>query len=367
MKPAGPPWLRFEMRRDHREGSPPVEASSLATGAALYLGAMVAMALMDACAKALIAQYHASQLLVFRGLFGMLPVAALLFVTGRPFTLPRQAYGLHAARLLAIAMATAFFFESLRGLHLAHACAIMLLAPALMALGGAILFKERLGTMLALALVFGAAGATLILSPWSLPLPAVTSALAASAPDQASPMAGPVLAQASPPVVLLPGVAIPPDWPVGPDPQHGAAKADLIGATVWAALAAVLYALAMILTKALSNRSEEGAMLWLTPFGIAALGVLPAAPQWSGQWSSDIGLLAGVGIFGGLSTLLIVLAMGRSPVSRVAPLEYSVFVFAAFLGWCVFGEAAPATIWSGVALMVVSVVLVSRSKPQASA
>ena len=67
-----------------------------------------------------------------------------------------------------------------------------------------------------------------------------------------------------------------------------------------------------------------------------------------------------------VSLLLLAWAYARSDASHLSTSEYTSFVWAALLGWLVFGERVTGTTLSGAALIVVGCVIASRYRPDAA-
>ena len=64
-----------------------------------------------------------------------------------------------------------------------------------------------------------------------------------------------------------------------------------------------------------------------------------------------------------VSLVLLSWAYARAEASYLVPVEYSAFLWAALIGWAVFGEAVrPATL-TGAALIVAGCVYAARNRP----
>jgi drug/metabolite transporter (DMT)-like permease len=81
-----------------------------------------------------------------------------------------------------------------------------------------------------------------------------------------------------------------------------------------------------------------GGLLTL-PFG----WIVPSLPQ--------LGALIGLGVFGGLSHILLTESYRYAPASLVAPLDYTALLWAFILGYWFFGELPTATVYVGSAIV----------------
>ncbi len=197
--------------------------------------------------------------------------------------------------LLLFAM-TALNFWALQYLQLAETGAIQFAVPLLIALFGAWLLGERLDAGRWMAIGIGFVGVLLIVRPGS---------------------------QAFHPAILL------------------------------SVANAVLYAFFNLLTRRLAatDRPEAtqflsalSAACLLTPFGIAFW----RAPESTAQW----GLIAVMGIFGGLGHWLLAAAHRFAPATVLAPFLYQQIVWMTLLGWWVFGDVPGLQVVAGTGVIV---------------
>jgi len=263
-------------------------------GALFYTGAMAGLALLDACAKLLVGDYGLAQVLFMRGAIAIIPIAFAIWLLKLPLSLPRQHIGLHVLRLVTIVIATALFFDALRYLHLGQAAAIGLIGPLVMTVLGSRRLGEPIDPGARLLLTAGCGAAVVALAPWNM------------------------------------------EW--GTAPWQG-----ILGA----AAATALYAVSMVQTRRLALAGEAATLLWCTPVGVCLIAAPFALGSWEATWTDDFAVFCGMGIFGGASTIFITLALRLAPVTVVAPFDYSIFVFAAILGFLIFGTRADAQILVG--------------------
>ncbi len=276
-----------------------------AKGVLLYTLSMAAFALMDATIKHLTVNFHFSQIILFRSVFAIPPMLAYFYYAGVKLTLPRQNWALHVIRLLCMFSAMALFFVSLRGLKLGQAAAISLLAPLFMTLLSAIVMGERVTWGRIVALMIGLAGPVLIIKPF----------------------AG--------------------TW-------H---EAEAVYVNM-ALASSVFYAGAMTLTKMLADRGERDNIVLATALGLSVITLPLAVTSWQGPWLEESHYFILAGLFGGLATILSVRAVEFASIATVAPFDYTIFLFAAFLGYLIWNETLEWSVWAGVGLIALSALVI---------
>lgn len=264
------------------------------------LAATSLFAIMDSMVKLLLQAHHSViQVLFFRALFGLLPLAPLLWcqgvgavATGRPWA--------HAARSATALAAVACFFLALPRLPLVQVTVIGFAAPLLITALSVPLLKEKVtrGQWTAVAVGFG-------------------------------------------------GILV----VAGPDLWSG----SLVG---WGAALAMagtfLYALVMVLMRDM-GRTEAAVttVFWFSVLTMiltgAALPLVWQAPS-PGEWL----LFAAAGMVGGTAQLLISKALRLAPASVVAPFDYFHIVMSSSLGWLLFSEIPGQRTLTGAAVVAAS-------------
>ncbi|HWH84611.1 MAG TPA: DMT family transporter [Burkholderiaceae bacterium] len=283
-----------------RAAASPVEGDGLALlSAALAAACFVGM---DSVIKLLALRYETLQLGFFRFAAGALFALPLWLARGAPMP-AAGSWRLHAWRSVLLLISLLGYFYALTTLPLALAVTISYLSPIFVAALSIPLLGER-------------------------PSPAVWVALAAG----------------------LVGVSISvwPEWRGG---VEGLALPRLAGMAS-AAVAALSFAGVLLLAR----RQAQHDSLWTILLVQSLLPMLllagPAAATWRPVPLADSGLILLVGALGTLGLVGITLAFTRLEASRVAPLDYTGFVWAALLGYLLFGEVpTPTTL--GSALLIV--------------
>lgn len=280
-------------------------------GIACMVAGTSVFAAMDALVKGLMADYPVVQLLFFRSAFALLPLAPLLWREGRGALMTGRPWA-HVLRSGIGMVAIVCFFIAFGALPLAQVTIIAFAAPLLVTALSVPVLKEKVGGRRWAAVSAGFVGVLLIVEPAG--------------------MAGIELGLAA------------------------------------ALLGAVLYAVVMVLIRAMSDTERPVAIVgWFTLSSIAASG---AALPWF--WVPPVGWdwawLATIGVFGGIGQLLITQAVRLAPVSVVMPFDYLHLIFAVTLGWVFWAEIPGPRTWIGGAIIVAAGLYVlhreTRSPPK---
>lgn len=115
----------------------------------------------------------------------------------------------------------------------------------------------------------------------------------------------------------------------------------LLGAGLGYTLAAALcYSLYQILTRKLADTEPTMRQLFYTALiGTLAMSLV-VPPYWTGElpppWHCL--LIATLGLYGGVGHFLVIGAYRNTPASTLSPLMYIQLIWAALLGWAVFGQ-----------------------------
>jgi drug/metabolite transporter (DMT)-like permease len=262
-------------------------------GVLLTLLAMGLFGAMDGISKLLVAEYPATLVLWLRHLVAV-PVAFLILAPRRPLRLLRSARpGLQAARAALLVVEMNLVLLAFRAMPLAEAHAILAVTPLLVTALSAPLLGERVGWRRWLAVAVGFVGVLVILRP-GLDL-------------------------------LRPG-AVP------------------------AVAATLLYAAYNIVTRKIAavDRAETTFLLQ-TAIGALLLSlvgpffwVTPAPAHWP--------LILVQGTLGALGHLCLVRALTLAPAVVVQPFTYTLLVYAAVIGFLVFGDVpdTPTVVGGGI-------------------
>ena len=258
---------------------------------------IVLFASLNALGKWLAAEYSPWQIMFFRGLFAFIPLAAYgLLVEGRAVLHTRQPW-LQITRGVLGFGCNLFFIFAYRELPLADAVAIGYAAPIFIVVLSVPLLSERVPFKRAGAAFVGFLG-VLMISP--------------------------------------PGAGL------------------FSAGTLYALAGTFCYALLIIVTRRL-GAFDRALRTAVYSSGIYALaGAVPAAHAWVSPGTVDFALLAATGLLGGTGMLLFAYAYRHAPATVLAPFDYSAMLWAALLGYLIWGDVPTPLAASGMAVIAAS-------------
>ena len=278
----------------------------------LLAGALAAASFvsMDGVIKLMAPRYDALQLSFFR--FAGSSVFALLLWAWKRSPLPeRGAWRLHVVRSLFLLVSLVGYFHALTQLPLALAVTISYLAPIFVSVLAIPVLNERPAPSIWAALALGLAGVSISL------------------------------------------------WPELQAGLDGKSTERLLG-MLSAAVAAVSFAFVMLFARQQSRSDSVWTILLIQSLLPLALLAAPAAWAWKPLLEGDLLLILLAGGLGTLGLLCLTFAFTRLEASRVAPLEYSSFVWATGLGYLLFGEVPTLTTALSAALIIGGCLLLLR-------
>lgn len=281
-------------------------------GAALLCAALAAAAfiVMDSVIKLLAARYGALQLAFFRFAAGSV-FAVLLWAWQRSPLPARPAWRLHALRSMFLLFSLVGYFHALTLLPLALTVTISYLAPIFVAVLAVPVLKERPAGSIWLALAAGLLGVSI--SVW-------------------------------------------PELSAG----FGQISTKRLGGMASAAGAALSFAAVMLLARRQSQSDSVWTILLVQSLLPLLLLAAPAAWAWAPVQPGDLKLILLAGGLGTLGLLCLTYAFTRLEASRVAPFEYSGFVWATLLGYWLFDEVPTWTTGASAALVIGGCLLLIR-------
>jgi S-adenosylmethionine uptake transporter len=276
-------------------------ASRALIGSALCLGSWAAFSLQDAIVKSLVVDLPVPEVLFARSL--VIVAASVAFLRRADYAalaIPAHLKQI-ALRSALILIAWVCYYRASRTLQLAELVTYYFVAPLFVVALSAPLLKERVG--------FGRWAATLL---------GFGGVVVAAAPGGGAPLA-----------------------PVG-----------------LALLAAFSWALTTILARSLAKGITTPAMMMAGSIGfLAACGVmLPGVGIWPTAKQAALMLL--LGLVGGTGQFLWFEGVRYAEASLLATLEYSMFAYAIFWGYLVFGDWPQARTFLGAAIVLFSGFLV---------
>ena len=116
----------------------------------------------------------------------------------------------------------------------------------------------------------------------------------------------------------------------------------------------VFAAVTTMLVRSLSATEASATIVLWQSLLMSALTAIALPFVWVAPQPSDVLLLIGLGVFGGMGQWLLTEAWASAQVSAVAPFSYTALLWAALAGWLVWGEMPGLWTWVGAALIVVA-------------
>lgn len=265
-----------------------------ARGVALILLAVLCFAVLDATTKTLGREYPVAQVAWSRYFFHLLIFTPITWWQYRGAIVRTRRPGLHILRAMLLVSVTVLFVAALVHVPLAAATALSFITPLLVTVLSVLFLNEKVGLQRWAAVALGFLGVLIITRPG-------------------------------------------------------------FGAVHWASFLVVAMALCyagyQLTTRALNTTELPVTTLFYT----AAVGTvatsLPLPFVW--EWPTPSGwlLMVLVGILGGGGHFLLIVALRYASPATVAPVTYVQLVYAALLGWLVFGDAPDGWTVVGAALI----------------
>ena len=268
-------------------------------GSLLMAAAMAAFTINDAITKAVSAEMNFGQVMLVRGLFAIVLIAALALHQRalRPLrTLMTTVVVLRVAGEIA---GTILFLAAIVNLPLANTTAILQVLPLAITLGAALTFGEPVGWRRWLAIAAGFIGVL---------------------------------------IIVRPGV-------------EGFNQFSL-----FALISVIFCAIRDLATKRIPAPIPSLFVTLLTTISvtIAGAGILVPLGGWTPPSGRALALLAFTAILLLIGYQCIIMALRTGDISAVAPFRYSALLWAMLLGYLVFGDRPDAMMVSGAAIIVAS-------------
>ncbi len=283
-------------------------ADRIGLGIASIMAAVFFFAISDALAKWLGQTYEPVQIVFLRYVFGMIPVALLVWHGGGLAVLRTRRPVMHGLRALVIFAALLLLFTGLRRLPLAEAISVAFTAPLFVtALSGPLL------------------GEPVRPRRWAAVLVGFLGAL----------------------VVIRPGTG-------------GFQFASLI-----VLASALCFALSALLTRRMARTETSAALLTYTTLGagLASLTIVPFV--WQTPAPDDLWLFVAIGLIGGTAAYFVIQAYSNAPPAIVAPFDYTALIWAALIGWIVWQERPEPAVWLGAAIIAASGLYITHRETRA--
>lgn len=142
---------------------------------------------------------------------------------------------------------------------------------------------------------------------------------------------------------------------------HASTETVLGSIAVFAA--SILYAGSLVLLRKQAQVADPLEVALFTSIVLGGL-LLLGAPWFSALPElAYLPHIAGAAVLGSVSAMLLAWAYGRAEAQVLAPVEYTAFVWAALLGWFVFGEHVSLYTAGGAVLIIAGCIVAVRGAP----
>ena len=270
-----------------------VKMKPAGAGILLYSAGIFFFAVSDAVGKWLVVDYGPAQIMALRTL-GVLPILAGVVLRGGITILPRRRWGLQLLRVVVASIDTFAFYCACRALPLVDVMTYYLAAPLFVVALSALALGEYVDARRWAAVSVGFVGVVIALRPSS-------------------------------------------------------------AAISWSALIALggsaMFAANMTMTRRLRDMHWLSLVL-IQLIGSGIVGGTVAVASWVPTSPAVILSMALLGLMSMACFGAITRALALAPASLLAPLQYASIVWAALIGWLVWGDVPSATTLAGIAIIV---------------
>lgn len=246
--------------------------------------------------------YPPAEVVFFRYVFGLLPVALLIRKFGIDALRTRRPIA-HAFRGCLIFLALFFYFWGLKLMPLAEAIAVAFTAPLFVTALSVPLLGEHVGIRRWCAVFIGFIGALIVLQPGT---------------------------DAFRPEALL------------------------------IVLSAFLFSLAMILTRKMSQTETNVSMFTYTTIGAGLISAPFLSLGWQTPETEHLLAFVILGFTGGTAAYLIIIAYRNAPAAIIAPFDYTALIWTSLSGWFIWKEQPSMAVWAGASVIIVASLYIAR-------
>lgn len=264
-------------------------------GIAYMAGGMFLFAAVDTQAKFLTDTLHPLQIVWSRQLGLLLGVLVILAIRGFGILRTRH-LGLQIARGAMAVGSASLFIYAVSFVPLVDAIAVTFVAPFLVTIIGALVLRETVGIRRWTAVVLGFAGVLIVTRPG--------------------------LGVVHPAVLLI-------------------------------LLAALLFALRQILSRIVAGTDQIITTVAYTALVGSAIMTVPLPFVWrTPETSLELILLVSMALIAGTAEILVIKALDVADAVVVAPVHYSIIIWATFYGYMVFDQLPDMWTWIGASIIV---------------
>lgn len=268
----------------------------LLAGILLMLAGDFMFALNDAMGKWLVASFSVGQVVLIRSIGAFIVLGPMIANQGTAKLFEMERPGLQVLRVVATTVDTALFYAAVVYLPLADVMSFYMAGPIYVAALSHFLLGEKVGWRRWAAILVGFCGVLIILKPSS---------------------------------------------------------AAFSQSSLFALVGSIAFAFAIILSRRLRGTSDTTLVTWQT-IGTLLVGGVMTIGAWQTPSVLDLGAMLLLGIVSCSAHLMITRALKLAPASTLAPLHYSLLLWAVIFGLAFFGDVPGPRILIGSAIVVLA-------------
>lgn len=278
--------------------------NAVLAGVLLMLLGDFLFSLNDAMGKWLVASFSVGQVLVVRSLGSFVILGPMIVGQGTAALVRVERPPLHILRVVLTTADVAFFYAAVAYLPLADVMTFYMAGPIYVAALSHFFLGETIGWRRWLAVILGFVGVVIALRPSSAML----------------------------------------SWP-----------------SLFGLVGSLSFALTLVLSRRLRQTSDVTLVTWQT---VAALvtGLLLSIGNWRAVSALDFAAMLALGIVAGSAHMMITRSLKLAPASLLAPLQYSLLLWAILLGYLFFGDLPDSQILVGSAVIVLAGLFIFHRK-----
>lgn len=255
---------------------------------------MFLFAAVDTSAKYLTDSLHPFQIVWTRQL-GLLMGAMFLLATQGRALLVTSHPKLQVLRGAVASGSASLFIFAISYVPIADAVAISFVAPFMVTLMGALILREPVGIRRWAAVILGFIGTLIVLRP-------------------------------------------------------GLGAVHPAGALV--IIAAFLFAVRQIISRALSDTDKTGTTIFYTAVVGSSVLTIPLIFVWKTPTGFEIAILACIAVLAALAEIAVIKALELAMAVVVAPVQYTLMIWGTFYGWLIFGQLPDSWTWVGALIII---------------
>jgi S-adenosylmethionine uptake transporter len=273
-----------------------VNRNVIVAGILLMLAGDFMFALNDAMGKWLVASFSVGQVVLVRSIGAFIVLGPMIVQQGTARLFHLDRIGLQFARVVATALDTLLFYAAVVHLPLADVMSFYMAGPIYVAALSHMFLGEKVGWRRWLAIVIGFCGVLVMLKPSS---------------------------------------------------------AALSIESLYALIGSISFAVAIVLSRLLRGTSDTALVTWQT-VGVGVCAGFMTIGEWHHAAAIDYGAMLLLGVVSGVAHLMITRALKMAPASTLAPLHYTLLLWAVVFGVIFFNEIPGPRILIGAGIVVLA-------------